>query len=131
MIPAMQIHLFDCKSSSLLLRRVGNHKLDFCMLVLSELRETYWGADFTYLLFERAQKKLSEILPSSEIIASNPQVGNEILAVENVEQIQSNSSLGTGDELWSNDQKYFPTFDQLLSPGFSLSEDVYQFMYPL
>ena len=40
-IPAMQIHLLDCKSSTASVRRLGYHKLDLCMIVLSELRETY------------------------------------------------------------------------------------------
>ena len=31
------------------------------MLILSELRETYWGADFAYRMFERAHEKLAEM----------------------------------------------------------------------
>jgi hypothetical protein len=57
-IPAMQIHLLDCKSSVSLTRRLGNHKLQLCMIVLSELQDTYWGAIFTLKMFRHAQSKL-------------------------------------------------------------------------
>lgn len=55
MIPAMQIHLYDCKSSNSLTRGLAENKLQLHMLVLSNLRGTYWGADVMYRLFERAQ----------------------------------------------------------------------------
>ncbi|CZR58718.1 related to cutinase transcription factor 1 beta [Phialocephala subalpina] len=58
LIPAMQIHLFDCKSTSPLRRGLGKNKLNLCMLVLSQLRDTYWSASVIYRLFERAQTML-------------------------------------------------------------------------
>ena len=61
MIPAMQMHLFDCKSSNEVVQRFAPHKLEVCMSVMSELRRTYWGADFILKLFERAQAKLREM----------------------------------------------------------------------
>ncbi|KAL3483419.1 hypothetical protein BJX62DRAFT_220306 [Aspergillus germanicus] len=66
MVPAMQIHLIDCKSSNPFTRKFAASKLELCMLVLSELRHTYWGADFTFKLFEKARAKLrtSDLLGS-------------------------------------------------------------------
>ncbi|KAI5460766.1 fungal-specific transcription factor domain-containing protein [Mariannaea sp. PMI_226] len=58
LIPAMQIHLLDCKSSNALVRQFASQKLQICMLALSELRDTYWGADFVFEIFQRAQSKL-------------------------------------------------------------------------
>ncbi|KFZ15702.1 hypothetical protein V502_05445 [Pseudogymnoascus sp. VKM F-4520 (FW-2644)] len=58
LIPAMQIHLLESTSATPLLRSFGTHKLRLCMMVLSELRATYWGADSVYRLFERAEAKL-------------------------------------------------------------------------
>jgi hypothetical protein len=66
MIPAMQRHLIDCKSSNPFTRKFAASKLELCMLVLSELRHTYWGADFTFKLFQKAQAKLQ----TSDISAS-------------------------------------------------------------
>jgi hypothetical protein len=60
LIPAMQIHLLDCKSSNALVRQFATQKLHVCMLALSELRDTYWGADFVFEMFQRAQNKLLE-----------------------------------------------------------------------
>ncbi len=57
-IPAMQIHLLDCKSPVSLIRRLGNHRLQLCMIVLSELQDTYWGANFAARMFRLAQSKL-------------------------------------------------------------------------
>lgn len=59
-VPAMQIHLFDCKAESTLLRNHGKNKLDLCLLVLSEMRNTYWSASVIYRLFSKAQKILEE-----------------------------------------------------------------------
>ncbi|KAF7556348.1 hypothetical protein G7046_g6331 [Stylonectria norvegica] len=58
MIPALQIHLFESVSSDLVAKRLGRHHLDILMIMLSELRTTYWAADFIYSLFDRARKKL-------------------------------------------------------------------------
>jgi hypothetical protein len=69
MIPAMQIHLYDCKSSNNLIRGLAENKLHLHMLVLSSLRGTYWSADVMYRLFERAQiilKKGSSQTPKRE-----------------------------------------------------------------
>ncbi|KAE9376219.1 hypothetical protein N431DRAFT_404413 [Stipitochalara longipes BDJ] len=65
-IPAMQIHLFDCKSSVPIRRGLGKNKLNLCMLVLAQLRNTYWSASVIYRLFERAQIMLDKAKSTSE-----------------------------------------------------------------
>lgn len=65
----MQIHLFDCKSTNPLRRGLGKNKLNLCMLVLSQLRETYWSASVIYRLFERAQAMLEKSKSSSSVPA--------------------------------------------------------------
>jgi len=66
LIPAMQIHLFDCKSSVPIRRGLGKNKLNLCMLVLAQLRNTYWSASVIYRLFERAQAMLDKAKSTSE-----------------------------------------------------------------
>lgn len=56
----MQIHLSDCKSSDRLLSSLGTGKLNLCMLVLSNIRDTYWSASVMHRLFERAQSILAK-----------------------------------------------------------------------
>ncbi|EPE04422.1 c6 transcription factor [Ophiostoma piceae UAMH 11346] len=67
-VPAMQIHLYDCKVESPLLRKHGKNKLDLCLLVLSEMRNTYWSASVIYRLFSKAQ----QILEGSSINSGGP-----------------------------------------------------------
>lgn len=55
----MQIHLMDSTASRPLAQRLAKSKLDLFMMVLSELRETYWGANFTYNMFEAALTMLN------------------------------------------------------------------------
>lgn len=56
----MQIHLIELSSPTPLFRRFGNHKFQLCMMVLSELRNTYWGADAVYKLFEHALARMQK-----------------------------------------------------------------------
>jgi hypothetical protein len=75
----MQIHLFDCKSNIPIRRGLGSNKLNLCMLVLSQLRDTYWSASVVYRLFERAQKLLAENeRRNSAQSAISPSVSNQI-----------------------------------------------------
>ncbi|KAE9362543.1 hypothetical protein N431DRAFT_391777 [Stipitochalara longipes BDJ] len=60
LIPAMQIHLIELSSPTPLFRRFGKHKFQLCMMVLSELRSTYWGADAVSKLFEHALARVQK-----------------------------------------------------------------------
>ncbi|OAL32686.1 hypothetical protein AYO20_07844 [Fonsecaea nubica] len=59
-ITAMQIHLYECRSSRPLIHNLAWSKLEVCMMVVSELRETYWGANFAFKLFEAAKAMLQK-----------------------------------------------------------------------
>ncbi|KUJ13906.1 uncharacterized protein LY89DRAFT_590938 [Mollisia scopiformis] len=155
-IPAMQIHLFDCKSSVPLRRGLGKNKLSLCMLVLSQLRDTYWSASVIFRLFERAQtmldKSKSNNIPLVENPATNhhrseshstssPHVDTEYQQHQQFQQASAQASMGhipdsnlltaeqtIPDTYWFNDSgsPCFSNVDQLLSPGFSVPENVYQ-----
>ncbi|KAL5083897.1 hypothetical protein Trisim1_000806 [Trichoderma cf. simile WF8] len=139
MIPAMQIHLYDCKSSNALTRGLAENKLQLHMLVLSNLRETYWSADVTYRLFDRAQN----ILKKSNSQVEKPPVKNADNSRDSTHLQQSQPQLLPPTEpsllptpeptvlvgeqqyanTWFNGSPQFRDVDQLLSPGFYLSED--------
>lgn len=139
MIPAMQIHLYDCKSSNALTRGLAENKLQLHMLVLSNLRETYWSADVTYRLFDRAQN----ILKKSNSQVEKPPSKNADNSRDSTHLQQSQSQLLPPTEppllptpepavlvgeqqyanTWFNGSPQFRDVDQLLSPGFYLSED--------
>ena len=152
----MQIHLFDCKSTVPLRRGLGSNKLNLCMLVLSQLRDTYWSASVTYRLFERAQAVLDKSNSRVSIQAEQPTVGSQatrpqpngqVVDIEHNQQYHNHqnqqqqenaeNSLGIIHEpnlsmngqtapFWLNDSPSFSNLDQLLSPGFSIPDDVFQ-----
>jgi len=169
LIPAMQIHLFDCKSTVPLRRGLGSNKLNLCMLILSKLRETYWSAGVIYRLFERAQlilgssnpnvsnnaEKTTTSLPRPGFHSSSQGVADtehhlqqnhqqeqqrqqqQQQAEEEEEmvpmlQIPEHTALMSEQVTpsWLSESTYFSTIDQLLSPGFSISEYAFQSLIP-
>lgn len=158
MIPAMQIHLYDCKSTNSLIRGLAENKLQLHMLVLSNLRGTYWSADVMYRLFERAQTILKK--GSSQTSKREKNSGHQLNRVVTSESINDRSFIQVQQELqlqpppapqqpqpdgismlmtpetsmmmsdqppanqWFGESPQFSDVDQLLSPGFYLSEDV-------
>ncbi|KAL7929726.1 hypothetical protein V8C35DRAFT_314642 [Trichoderma chlorosporum] len=140
MIPAMQIHLFDCKSSNILTRGLAENKLQLHMLVLSNLRGTYWSADVMYRLFDRAQKILkksnsqTQKLPdrnsdnSQDPMLLQQQVQPQIRPLAEAPPLPAAEPTTLTSEQqtvnqWFNRSPQFRGVDQLLSPGFYLSED--------
>lgn len=163
----MQIHLFDCKSTVALRRGLGKNKLSLCMLLLSQLRNTYWSASVIFRLFERAQIMLDKsnrgMMTQSEGATSDhsgtlavnnskditeyqrpqPQTqlqlpGQEyVVASNNMAQIpfamptapmMDQAMAGT---YWFNDSgsPCFNNVDQLLSPGFSVPDNMFQSLF--
>lgn len=159
MIPAMQIHLADCKSTNSLNRGLGRNKLQLCMLVLSNLKATYWSANVMYRLFYRAQTILgdsdgdelksakgSNARPRTTI---HPDEARDVMDAERQQlpqQDQKNGehavTLATSpasaiveqpkqpEQLWFDISPQFTNIEQLLSPGFSLSEDTFLDFFP-
>ncbi|KIV95672.1 hypothetical protein PV10_03296 [Exophiala mesophila] len=78
MIPAMQLHLYDCKSTRQLVRKFARSKLSECMMIVSELRNTYWGADFTWRLFETAQAILDSQISGEESLPARDERSSTI-----------------------------------------------------
>ena len=58
LVPAMQMHLLEATERSALPKTLAVHRLDLCMIALSELRDIYAGAGAVSELFDRAWKKL-------------------------------------------------------------------------
>lgn len=54
----MQMHLLDAVEHRGLGGKLAMHKLELCMILLSELRNTYAGADAAFKFFSRAQTRL-------------------------------------------------------------------------
>ncbi|KAJ6789457.1 hypothetical protein PWT90_00258 [Aphanocladium album] len=137
MVPATQIHLADCKSEGTLTRGLGRNKLQLCVLVFADLQSTYWSANVMYRLFQRAQALLSDqesqpspyettlrpITPDNELGQADEQLLTESQQAGSL--ISPNAMVPPGSELpvFSSTLPRFSDVDQLLSPGFALSED--------
>ncbi|KAL1880362.1 hypothetical protein Plec18167_003766 [Paecilomyces lecythidis] len=58
LVPAMQVHLLNMASVKPLVRGMGCHNLDLCIMVANELRKTYFGAEILHKMFSYAQKQI-------------------------------------------------------------------------
>lgn len=119
------------------------------MLALTQLRDTYWSASVIYRLFARAQNILDQSSSSTPLQAEKSTgshrngegfPGNHVseqsqaqgVATEDVSQVRSESDLLIDDQVvpfWMNDSPCFDNVDQLLSPGFSISENAFQSLF--
>lgn len=52
----MQTHLYSSTSIKPLIKRMGLHHLELCMIVTDELRRTFCGANMVYRMFSNAQQ---------------------------------------------------------------------------
>lgn len=143
----MQIHLFDCKSSSLLQANLAKNRLNLCLLFLESLRDTYWSAGVMYRLFDRAQAILTNHNSNGAQGLNTPKrtappnMNNQVIGQEenngtttemmtsNLAQYMPNGAgagvLGAEDITSGFDTHYsadFNALEQLLSPGFALSD---------
>lgn len=108
LILAMQIHLLDCKSSIRSVSRLGHHRLQLCMMVQAELKETYWGADGAFRLFEQAQNKLLKNTSRRNSTAVTS-TGSDIEAVDPMTQYNLHPTVS------HESQQITPSVDDLLT----------------
>lgn len=55
LVPTLQSHLLHSVSQRMLIHRLGCHQLDLCMMVVREIKVTYFGAEILHRLFTRAR----------------------------------------------------------------------------
>ena len=152
LIPAMQIHLYDLRSKSPLLSGLARNRLYLCMLVLSELRDTYWSAGVMYRLFERAQSiieqrnnkssntsssKISSFPPTGQSgplnSEANPDAYQDSAQPEQIAMLPTPESNGPNNfsslPIPTDGSMYLSGIDELLNPGFSLSETSFETLF--
>ena len=78
--------------TSSLLRSVSSQKLQLCILVLSEMRDNYWGAEAIYRLFRQAEAMMRD-RPDQNQHASS---------------IADNAKTGTGTRQYGNHNHQTP-----------------------
>lgn len=151
MIPSMQIHLFDYKSSDPLVSGLAANRLQLCMLVLSKLRETYWSAGVMHRLFERAQRILKNSKDrgnTSDVVAARTsdhvltEAGGLHAELPPALPPNARSSafqpepdtwpFSSGAEVSASweDLSFFSAVDELMGPSFGFREDAFYGLYP-
>ncbi|KAL4894187.1 fungal-specific transcription factor domain-containing protein [Aspergillus ambiguus] len=58
LVPALQIHLLDATSPKQMVQRMGRHNLEFCMMVIEELKSVYFGAEILSRMFTKAKNRI-------------------------------------------------------------------------
>ncbi|KAF4414861.1 fungal specific transcription factor [Fusarium acutatum] len=74
LVPTLQIHLLHSVSPRKLVHRLGCHRLDLCMMVVQEIKVTYFGAEILYRLFTRAREVINL---RRRVLESPPPAGTE------------------------------------------------------
>jgi hypothetical protein len=120
LIPALQVYLLDSASPKPLIQRIGRNRLELCMIVIEELRHTYFGAEIMSRMFPKAEKAI---------------LTREV-AARNVSRTDDGSSSGnrppgsvTREDASSNAAMAEDVFDltfQTLNPFLSMTGDVFR-----
>ncbi|PLN80281.1 fungal-specific transcription factor domain-domain-containing protein [Aspergillus taichungensis] len=76
LVPTLQIHLLHSVSPRKLVQRLGSHQLDLCMMVVNELKVTYFGAEILSRLFTRARETINSRRRGPEFTSVGPDTGN-------------------------------------------------------
>ncbi|EAW17083.1 Zn(II)2Cys6 transcription factor [Aspergillus fischeri NRRL 181] len=114
LVPALQIHLLDTTSEKQLVRRMGCHNLEFCMMIIEELKTVYFGAEILSRMFTKAKSRLynqtvapattpREYIPTS---SRDPTIG---------------SIPDAADDARQDDAEIFDAFSTILSPFASVT----------
>ncbi|EIT78082.1 C6 transcription factor [Aspergillus oryzae 100-8] len=69
LVPAMQVHLLNCKSSDGFIRRLGLNKLELCMMILEQMQHTYPSASIFRGIFLGA---IRQVFPDYMVQPSKP-----------------------------------------------------------
>lgn len=59
LVPAMHVHLLNCKSENRLTRRLALNKLEMCMTIMREMQKTHTSASIFCGVFGEAVRQLS------------------------------------------------------------------------
>ncbi|ETS75469.1 hypothetical protein PFICI_12413 [Pestalotiopsis fici W106-1] len=73
LIPPMQIHMLNHLSKDPLVRQLHHHQLEICMVVMKELKKTYFGAEIIYKIFENAKAQIQSQALTLETHAGDTQ----------------------------------------------------------
>lgn len=78
LVPTLQVHFLHSVSSRKLVQRLGCHELDLCMMVVNELKVTYFGADILSRLFTRARETINSKHRGLETTLSGTEAGDVV-----------------------------------------------------
>ncbi|RAO67551.1 uncharacterized protein BHQ10_003563 [Talaromyces amestolkiae] len=146
LIPTMQIHLHDSRSTNALQSGLATNKLQLCMLFLANISDTYWSAGVMYRLFQRAQNILKAVSYTNGSNGTKvkrppelPRQDNMVrpyTSPETIDNSMPSISHSNGyeparlEQTWPNQEGIsINAIDQLLNPDFALRDDNYDALF--
>ncbi|PGH11780.1 hypothetical protein AJ79_04681 [Helicocarpus griseus UAMH5409] len=108
LVPTLQIHLLDATSGKQLVQRMGRHNLEFCMMIVEELRTVYFGAELLSRMFTKAKSRIY-----------NQTLAPATVPRENVPESSRDSTIGPNLDVADtrrDDVGMFDAFSNILSP---------------
>jgi len=93
LIPMMQFYLIEIACCRTIARQLAKQKFDNCIMVLGEMKETYWQTGFVSLFFTRALEKIL----STQDCEIQGTVQNPTASVDGDTQLGTNLTYSTHD----------------------------------
>lgn len=110
LVPTLQVYLVDSTSTKSLVRRMGIHNLELCMVVIEELKTTYFGAEILFRMFTKAQSQVG----NRRVAAAAAAAGKD------VHQSSSNADAGivtdVADDVYPNNMEALDVFSVAWNP---------------
>ena len=109
LVPALQIHLLDTKSEKQLVQQMGRHNLEFCMMVIEELKTVYFGAEILSRMFTKAKSQIYNHTLAPDAISRGD-------ALDTLLGSAIGPTLDMTDDVRHDDVEIFDVFSMMLSP---------------
>ncbi|KAJ3464877.1 hypothetical protein MRS44_009663 [Fusarium solani] len=101
LVPTLQVHLLHSVSPRKLVQRLGCHQLDLCMMVVKEIKVTYFGAEILYRLFTRAREMINFRRRALEPITPSGTDEGGVVMPENREDHDGRIARSASPTLWA------------------------------
>jgi hypothetical protein len=95
--PVLQIHLLDFASSKPLVQRMGQNRLELCMIVIEELRDTLFGAEIISRMFGKAHATILKRKSASSRTGSRQDVLDGLAGADACKTVNANDDTALGE----------------------------------
>ncbi|KAH6881101.1 fungal-specific transcription factor domain-containing protein [Thelonectria olida] len=101
LVPTLQVHLLHLISPRKMVQRLGCHQLDLCMMVVKELKVTYFGAEILYRLFTRARETINSRHRGLEVITPSRTDEGDVVSPEDRDHPNGETARSLSPMIWT------------------------------